>query len=308
VADTDLGARAAEVPPSAAPSAALTPDQLARLVSDQGLRPIGVRPSIPAYVRQMWQRRHFVVELSRARDESENADSRLGKLWSLLNPILNTLVYFLVFGLIFQGRGTVENYIAFLVIGVFIFTYTQKSIRTGAGAIVNNITLVRALHFPRALLPLSTVIEELLTLGPSLLICFAVVLLTGEGIHWAWLLLIPALLLQSMFNTGLVFIFARMTERVRDVAKLLPFMLRTWFYVSGVVFPIGTVVKRAPEWVAFLLQFNPAAVFVELARDALLQSYSVPPITWVYAVFWGVVTLVVGFVYFWKAEEKYGRG
>jgi teichoic acid transport system permease protein len=202
----------------------------------------------------------------------------------------------------------VENYIAFLVIGVFIFTYTNKSIRQGASSIVNNISLVRALHFPRALLPVSTVIEELLALGPSLIVCAVVVLVTGEGIHWAWLLLVPALVLQTMFNTGMVFVFARMTERVRDVAKLLPFMLRTWFYVSGVVFPIGTVITRAPDWVSFLLQFNPGAVFVELARDALLESYTVPPITWVYAVFWGFFALIVGFVYFWKAEEKYGRG
>jgi teichoic acid transport system permease protein len=60
--------------------------------------------------------------------------------------------------------------------------------------------------------------------------------------------------------------------------------------------------------VGFLASFNPAAVFIELARDCLLTSYSVPAITWVYAVFWAVVTLVGGFIYFWKAEARYGRG
>ena len=99
-----------------------------------------------------------------------------------------------------------------------------------------------------------------------------------------------------------------MTERVRDLNQLLPFLLRTWLYLSGVVFSIQNLAADAPPWIAFLLRFNPGAVYIELARDALLTSYSTPPITWVYGVFWAVLMLVVGFVYFWKAEEKYGRG
>jgi len=286
----------------------LTVIEARTLAQENGLRPIGVRPSIPQYLRQIWQRRHFVVELSRAREQSANAESRLGQLWQILNPILNIAVYFLIFGVLFQARRTVPNYIAWLVVGVFIFTYTQASVLGGARSISRNLGLVRALHFPRALMPLSVVIEELFSLATALVICFIIVLITGEGITFAWLLLIPALLLQTMFNLGLAFILARITERVSDVNQLLPFLLRTWLYASGVVFPISGFVAEHPGAISFLLTFNPGTVYVELARDALLSSYSTPPITWAYGVFWAVFTLVIGFIYFWKAEERYGRG
>lgn len=290
------------------PPVLLSSDQASSLAREYQLKPMGVRPSIPAYIRQCWDRRHFVVELSKAREQSENSESRLGQAWRLLNPLLNSAVYFLVFGVIFKGRGTVPNYIAFLVIGVFFFTYTQQAVLGGSRSIVANMTLVRALNFPRALLPISVVVEEFYTLIPAIIVSVVIVLATHEGVSIWWLALIPALALQTMFNLGLAMILARMTERVRDVQKLLPFLMRTWLYLSGVVFPIGKLAHEHAPWVGFLASFNPAAVFIELARDCLLQTYSVPAITWVYAVFWAVLTLTGGFIYFWKAEARYGRG
>ncbi len=286
----------------------LTSEESAELARTYGLKPIGLRPTIPDYLRQMWARRYFVIELSRAREASANAESRLGQFWQILNPLLNIAVYFLVFGILFKATRSVPDYISFLVIGVFVFTYTQQTVLGGARSIASNLGLVRALHFPRALMPLSVVIEEFFTLATAMAVCIVIVLLNGEGITAAWLLLPVALALQTMFNLGLAFIVARMTERVRDVAQLLPFLLRTWLYLSGVVFPIQTFAQEHGGWIGFVLSFNPGAVFIELARDALLSTYTVPPITWAYGVFWAVATLLVGFVYFWKAEEKYGRG
>ena len=286
----------------------LTSAEAADLAKANGLKPIGLRPPIPDYLRQMWARRYFVIELSRAREQSSNAESRLGQFWQVLNPLLNIAVYFLIFGVLFKANRSVPDYISFLVIGVFVFTYTQQTVLGGARSISSNLGLVRALHFPRALMPLSVVIEELFTLATAMTICVVIVLLNGEGITFAWLLLPVTLALQTMFNFGLALTLARMTERVRDVAQLLPFLLRTWLYLSGVVFPIQTFAAEHKGVVGFLLTFNPGAVYIELARDALLTSYTTPRITWVYAVFWAVVALVGGFVYFWKAEEKYGRG
>ena len=282
--------------------------EVSQRAASLGLKPIGTRAPVGQYLKMCWERRHFIIELSEAREKSENSENRLGQLWRLLNPLLNVAVYFLIFGVIFKGRGSVENYISFLVIGVFFFGFTQQAVLGGARSITGNMALVRAFSFPRALLPISVVLEELQTLGPALAICMATVVLSGAGITWTWLLLIPAIALQAMFNLGLAMVLARITERVRDVARLLPFMLRTWLYLSGVVFPISKIVSTHHNIFGFLLAFNPAAVFVELARDSLLASYSVPPITWAYGAFWAVVMLVIGFYYFWLAETRYGRG
>jgi teichoic acid transport system permease protein len=278
------------------------------LASQFGLRPIGLRPPIPEYLRQIWRRRFFVLELSRAREQAENAESRLGQFWQVLNPLLNVAVYYLIFGVLLDSKRSIPNYIAFLVIGVFVFGYTQKAMLDGARSITSNLGIVRALHFPRAMLPLSVVVQELFTLGTSLLICVAVVLLTGEGISWTWILIVPAVALQTMFGLGLALTFARITERVSDVAQLLPFLARTWLYLSGVVFSLDTFAGDHHGWVKVVLYSNPGAIYVELVRDCLMGGQPAPLLTWIGGLAWAIVGVTFGFVYFWKAEERYGRG
>lgn len=280
----------------------------AAFAAAHGLTAIGVRPPIPEYLRSVWARRHFIVELSRAREESMNAESRLGQFWQVLNPLLNVGVYFLIFGVLLAGSRATHYYISWLIIGVFIFTYTQASVLNGAKSISGNLGIVRALSFPRALMPLSSVIEELFTLWTSLLICVVAVLIqTHKWPNWHWLLVAPAVLLQSMFGLGLAFMFARLNERIRDVAQLLPFLLRTWLYLSGIVIDF-THYNRHKHAIALLMQINPGAVYPALVRSALLPGNAVKPVIWWSGTLWAVGLLLFGFVYFWRAEARYGRG
>lgn len=286
-----------------------TPEDAAALAAQWGLQPIGHRPPLPTYLRLLWQRRHFAMEFARAREQAQNSESRLGQLWQVLNPMLNAAVFFLIFGVILNGKRNIPNYIAFLVIGVFLFTFTQNSIMGGARSVASNLGLIRALDFPRAVLPLSYTVEELYTLGTSLIIVVAIVLITGEPVTPFWLLIIPAVVLQTLFNLGLALIFARMTARVRDIAQLLPFIVRTWMYMSGVFFSIHEFAKGKSLPVKVVLELNPAAVYIEIIRACLLDDYKeVPLYLWVAAVVWALLFSGVGLVYFWKAEEKYGRG
>jgi teichoic acid transport system permease protein len=278
------------------------------LAEKWGLKAIGLRPPIPTYLRDIWQRRHFIVELTRARQQSENAESRLGQFWQLLNPLLNVGVYFLIFGVLLNGARATPYYISWLIIGVFIFTYTMSSGLRGARSIAANLGIVRALAFPRALLPISVVLEEFFVLGTALIVCAVAVLVqTAQAPTWSWLLIIPAVLLQTMFNVGLAFFFARITERVRDVAQLLPFLMRTWLYVSGIVIDF-TRYNHHTHGIRILMEVNPGAVYPSLFRSAFLPGNHVHPVVWLSGALWGVLTLVLGFIYFWRAEARYGRG
>ena len=109
----------------------------AALAAEHGLRRIGIRPPLGDYLRRMWGRRHFVLELARAREQSESAGSRLGRLWAVLNPLLNVLVYWIVFGVLLKVNRSVPDYLSFLVIGVFVFTFTQSSAMSGSRAIMS---------------------------------------------------------------------------------------------------------------------------------------------------------------------------
>ena len=123
---------------------------LAGLAAEYGLRPSSARPSLTSYLAAVWQRRHFIIAYATARNVSMYTEARLGQLWQVLTPLLNSGVYYLIFGVLFKANRGIGNYIAYLVTGVFIFAFTERSIVVGSTVMRANISLIRALHFPRA--------------------------------------------------------------------------------------------------------------------------------------------------------------
>src|SRR5438046_1356158 len=151
-ASSSIRARASEaetagnaVSPAAVCSAAgaaaprgLRPDEPLRgLAARYGLGPSAARPSPLAYLKQLWQRRHFVVAFATARNVAMYSEARLGQVWQILTPLLNAAVYFLIFGIILDTKRGVPNFVPFLVTGIFIFTFTQRSFII-ASRVINN--------------------------------------------------------------------------------------------------------------------------------------------------------------------------
>ncbi len=314
---------------------------LAELAARHGLRPSSARPGLPSYLRKVWERRHFIVAYATARNVSMYTEARLGQLWQVLTPLLNSGVYYLIFGVLFKANRGISNYTAYLVTGVFIFAFTERSIVVGSSAVRANITLIRALHFPRACLPLAYVLVEFQQLLLSMVVLFAIVVGTGEPLTRYWLLLVPALLIQATFNMGAALILARVGAGAQDISQLVPFLLRVWRYFCGVMYSISSLPAALPEWAKDVLSVNPAAVYISLTRYALMatiradapgaqpynaarcalfnvkkipsmQAYCHPDITtgelWLAGIGWAVVTLVAGVLFFWQAETRYGRG
>jgi teichoic acid transport system permease protein len=333
---------------SAELAAAGLPDEpLAEFAAKYGLRPSAERPGISRYIQTLWQRRHFIMAFATARNIAMYTEARLGQLWQVLTPLLNAGVYFLVFGLLLKINRGIPNYLGFLVTGVFVFNFTQRAFITTSTVITDSLPLIRALRFPRAALPLAYVVIELEQMVLSMVVLAVILLLTGEPVSWYWLLAIPALLLQTIFNIGVGLAVARLGSNVNDFSQLLPFLMRTWLYVSGVLFQISTL-AIARKYVA-ILQINPVAIYITLVREAMLktqrlsqpgaQPYNArlchiwatlghrvgapvkyqmdsaychevtnPAHYWTYGIAWAVIALVVGFFFFWRAEAKYGRG
>jgi teichoic acid transport system permease protein len=314
---------------------------LAELAAQYGLRPSSARPGLFTYIRLVWQRRHFIVAYATARNVSMYTEARLGNLWQVLTPLLNSAVYYLVFGILFQANRGISHYTAYLVTGVFIFAFTERSIVVGSTVMRANIALIRALHFPRACLPLAYVMVEFQQLLLSMLVLFAIVLGTGEPLTWYWLFLVPVLILQSTFNMGAALIIARLGAGAQDFSQLIPFLTRVWRYFCGVMYSIASLPAKLPEWSKDVLSLNPAAVYISLTRYAImsteranapgaqpfnatkcalfnakkipdLQAYCHPIVVtsqlWLAGVGWAIVTLAVGVVFFWQAETRYGRG
>lgn len=278
------------------------------LVERFGLKRAGARAPLGEYTRELWARRHFIVEFSRATNASGYSKSMLGQAWQVLTPLLNAGVYFFIFGLLLNTRRGIPNFIGYLVIGIFVFQFIQASLNMGARSLQSHISLVRTLHFPRAVFPISATVVALEQMLMAMVVMVPIVLITGEPVRLRWLLVIPAIALQSCFCVGLAFIFARIGAKVPDVSQMLPFVLRVWLYASGVMFSIDRVTAHMNPLIGDLLSANPAAEFIYLYRGALLQSQPNATVNeWLIALAWTVVALVGGYVFFWKAEESYGR-
>ncbi|MBZ5735513.1 ABC transporter permease [Nocardioides sp. TRM66260-LWL] len=280
---------------------------LAALAAEHGLSRVGVRPPLREYLRQTWQRRHFMISLAAARAYARNqSGGYLGQLWAVITPSLWACVYLLVFGVVLKTNRGIDNYTGFLVIGVFLFHFSTASISNGSKAISLNQDLIGSLQFPRAMLPLATVTAELFTLMPALLVLIVVVISSGEPLRPVWLLLPLAVGLQWVFGMGIAMVLARLVSQFRDFGRLVPFVLRALMYTSGVFFSLNHYVKDGAA--ADILKHQPIAIYLELGRSCLLTEVPVSLSSWLWGIGWAFGLLAVGFVFFWRAEETYARG
>jgi teichoic acid transport system permease protein len=278
---------------------------LADYAKSNGLKEIGTRPNFLVYLKQAWGRRDFAFTMSLYASESANARTRLGRWWLVLAPSLQALAYGLVFGLIL-GSLRPANFIPFLITGVFLFSFFSGSFSSGARSITSSSGLLKTVSFPRILLPLSAVLREFINFLPQLALLPIVMLIFGQELTWDWLYLIPITLLMFLFSTGLAMISARLTVQLKDLGKLIPFITRFMFYTSGIFFEVERIFASYPEVLTVAL-LNPVYGFISLARGALINDLSMNTSLWLVASLWSVGTFLVGVLFFWRAEARYGR-
>jgi len=293
------------------PREATSGQSLGSLAARHGLRPAGRRPTLSAYVRALWRYRHFTVAYANGRLIASFTTARLGRLWQLLNPIINAAVYYLIFGVILNTKGDIPNFIAYLCTGLFVFAFTQGVVAQGTSAVSGSLGLIRALYFPRASLPIAVTLTQFQNLLVSMLVLIGIVIADGEPVTVEWLLLLPALLLQSLFNVGLAMAMARLGGKVTDLRQLVPFVMRTWMYASGVLYSVNNFKEHLPPVLAEVMLANPLLVYIELTRLALLETAPIAssaPRLWLLGTGWAVLVAVGGFLYFWRGEQEYGRG
>ncbi len=281
---------------------------LAEEAAHAGLHRVGARPPYWTYLRQVWRRRQFIYRLARFRIEAQNGQNRLGMAWVLLKPIIDAAVYGTVFGFFLMRGNIPDHYILFLVVGVFVFEFFSSCLTSGAKSITRNANLVQSLSFPRMALPLALVTEKLLEFIPMLGIIFITALASGIRPTWDWLLMAPIVALLTIFNAGVTMFTARLTVHFRDLTQLLPFVSRLLFYTSGVFYSMELAFANNAT-VLTVIDVQPIHEFLSLARSVFLDEpgFSAPPEFWWYATAWSVASIVIGSLFFWAAEERYGR-
>lgn len=268
---------------------------------------IGVRPPFAAYLRQLWSRRHFIWYDSRQRAANQNTRNILGNLWLVLRPMLDAAFYFVIFALLLKVDRGIENFPAFLVIGILMFRSTAGAISSGAGSMRAAKSMLRAFSFPRAAVPISNVLQSALTaVITTAAMCVAIILIPPHALpSLSWILIVPIFLLHTLVNLGITFISARIGWHFPDLTNLMTVLSRMLMYGSGVMFPIERFVSDPT--IREIVMLNPLFRIIDMSRTVLIDG-AVPDLrSWIIVMIWAVVLVVGGFIFFWRGEESYGR-
>lgn len=298
-------APAATRPPDPAPDPG---GSRVEVVDPADLTRVGARPPLGRYTAALWGRRSFLWHEARARVTSGVRETLLGQAWLIVRPVLDGLAYFVVFGLLLDVRRGVPNFIGYLVVGTFLFAFTSQSVTSAGRSIHASRNVIRAFAFPRASVPFSVVLQGVLGLAPSMVAMLGLLLVLPERASWTWhALLFPVVLtLQVVFVTGTCLVVARLGAMLPDVNQLIAVLLRFWFYGSGVFFSFEQL--DLPPTLLTVVHANPMFLVLDAARDCLLYGRAPAGGTWLLLGAWSVGVLLVGYVFFWRGEETYGRG
>jgi teichoic acid transport system permease protein len=270
-----------------------------------GLFEVGRRPPFGPYLAEAWRRRRFAFTLAGYRLVGGLIQNRLGLLWIVLKPLLTAMIYGTIFGLVLADSAKPDDFVPYLIVGVFVFEFFTGCFGSGSKAITGNARLVQSLGFPRILLPVSVVVEQAMRMIPITVLLGILLLVFGVPITWSWLWVVPILVMMAIFNLGVALIVARMSVWVRDVQQFIPIINRVLFYASSVFFQVDVAFADNPVLLT-IAHSIPTYDFIALVRGVMLENHPAPDLAVILAPIWTVVVIVVGVVYFWRAEARYG--
>ncbi len=224
--------------------------------------------------RELWEYRDLLFVLVRRDFLSKYKQTVLGPLWFILQPLLNTLIFTVIFNKV-AGIGTDGiPPTLFYLCALLPWGYFSQNVTTGALTFTANAHLFGKVYFPRLVVPLSTVISNLFALGLQFAVFFlfaAWFALRGASLHFGagLLLAFPLLLVTAALSLGLSLLISASTAKYRDLSHLTPIVLQLWMFATPVIYPLSKLTGGDGDfaWIAWV---NPMASVVEGFRFALL--------------------------------------
>ncbi len=257
-------------------------------------------PRIDAYLKQLWRRREFAVELARTNLRGQQYGTALGQLWLLLNPLLLGLVYFALVEII--GRGTQGiDFLAHLLLALFAFRLVSTSVRQGARSVVGGGRLILNTAFPRTLLPLSSVLTSFMLFLPTLAVYAVVHAIAGLPVTAEMLWAVPIVAMLVVFAAGIAMLVAAVQVYFRDLSNFLPYALRIWLYSS----PILYYAAQVPEKFKPILLANPLYPLLTSLGEAVNFGREPRPALLLAGLAWAVGAFVVGGLFFISREREF---
>jgi homopolymeric O-antigen transport system permease protein len=259
-----------------------------------------------ADLRTLVDRRQLLVDFAWRELRARYKGSALGFAWNFVNPLLQLVVFWILFGVVLRTRPITatgeQPYAIFLFVGLLPWTFFATSLQAGASAILANAPLVKKVRMPLQLLPAASVLSALANFLLSFLVLLAVLAIFGprhpEGLVWVPLLVA----LQIVMNLGFAYLLSALAVFYRDVQHILGILLLAWYFLTPVLFPVALL--SDPNELR-LLYLNPMTAIIVAYQRALLDGLAPQWDALAYSAGVAIVLFVVGFRYFDRAKDDF---
>ena len=231
----------------------------------------------------------------------------LGPAWILINPLLSTAMYCVMFGTIAHLSTDDVPQILFYLAGTALWGFFSACINKVSGTFTTNSAIFSKVYFPRLAMPISTMLSGLINFLVQFALFFVLLLVylaKGEvSPHWGMLLLTVPLVLQvGLLGLGCGIIVSSLTTRYRDLMVVVTFGVQLWMYGSPVVYPLSMIDNRLLRAIMIV---NPMTAPMESFRYIFFGTGQVNGLMWVLSLAWTAVLLVVGLSLFSKVEKTF---
>ncbi|MGC8605333.1 MAG: ABC transporter permease, partial [Desulfomonilaceae bacterium] len=225
--------------------------------------------------------------------------SVIGFMWTMLNPVIMTVVYMIVFSTIFRF-GT-RDFIIYFLSAYLVWNFFSQSTTTASKCIINAGSLIKKVYIPKVVLVLSVIVSALVNFGAALIPLLIVVPILGKGLNVAMFFLVVPFVLVTMFTLGIALILASMTVFFLDVGEFYSVILMPWMFLTPIMYPMDIV----PVKYHVFIKMNPMYYFIECFRYPIYNGTLPSLRIIVMSAIMAVVTLIIGYRVFTKAEDDF---
>lgn len=270
------------------------------------------RPAILSRLRELWAYRELIYSLTVREVKVRYKNSVLGFMWSLLNPLGMMAVFTLVFTVMMPSYQ-VPKFPIFVLCGLLPWNYFAAGVTASIHSIVSNANLVRKVYFPREVLPIVSVLSNLVNFLLALAVLFGALLLFKVRLSpWVWLLPV-VILIQTCFTLGVAFFLSALNVFYRDTMMIMEVLMLAWFFLTPVFYPIE-VLPRSYEFLGISLNVhrlmyyvNPMASLISGYRDLLYWGYRTDIDFFIRTALTALVVLAAGYWFFGRYSGRFGE-
>ena len=225
--------------------------------------------------------------------------SVLGVTWSLLNPLLTMTIQYLVFSTLF--KSDLDNYAAYLLIGIVFFNFFSEAVASGMTSITNNASLIKKVYVPKYIFPISKVLASSINLLLSFIPLLFVILASGLSIRPSAILVVFDLICLLCFVLGLTMLLCTLMVFFQDMQFLWSIVCMMWMYCTPIFYPITII----PESILHYFKLNPLFQFISFARTCLISGISPAPAAYFGYAIPAVFMLAFGVFVFRKKQNSF---